>query len=226
MERHSDTELRTLQEKLLRMGSLAESTVQDALAALVQRDDARVEAVRDRDVLIDRLEMEVDELAIQLLSKAPLARDLRLITVAMKVSQNLERIGDEATKIARRARDLNGEPPLHTGLELQRMTQVTIAMLKTALDAFAQRDSSAARDLIARDAEVNTMNKQIHRELTERMMAERDTIPRCLHYMVVSKSLERIADHATNIAEEVVFLREAQDIRHPKHQPAATADLA
>jgi phosphate transport system protein len=223
MERQSETELRALQEKLLRMGSLAERTVHDALAALLQRDDAMVAAVRERDTLIDRLEMEVDELAIHLLSKAPLASDLRLITVAMKVSQNLERIGDEATKIARRARDLNDEPPLQAGLDWQGITRATLDMLKAALDAFTHRDSTTARELIARDQAVNAMNKQIHHQLTALMMEQREAIPRCLHYMVVSKSLERIADHATNIAEEVVYLREAQDIRHSKHQPEVVA---
>jgi phosphate transport system protein len=132
----------------------------------------------------------------------------------MKVSQNLERIGDEATKIAKRARDLAQEPPVKINLDVNRMASLSLAMVKEALDTFVHSDSTAARALIPRDKEVDALNKQIHQQLAEHMMANPDTIARCLHWIVASKSLERIADHAKNIAEEVVYLCEAQDIRH------------
>jgi phosphate transport system protein len=219
MERHFGNDLEELKQKLLTMASLAESTVEDAVEAVLQRDDARVLAVKDRDVLIDRLEIEIDDLAISLLSRAPLASDLRLVTVAMKISQNLERVGDEATKIAKRAHDLNAEPPLRkNGVDIPTMRTLALQMLKGALDAFVQRDSAAARGLIEQDQRVNELNKHNHRELLNHMVEDRENITRCLNLMVISKSLERIADHAVNIAEEIVYLCEALDIRHPKHQ--------
>jgi len=170
--------------------------------------------VKQDDELLDRGEVEIDELAIRLLAKAPLATDLRLVTVAMKISQNLERVGDEAVKIAKRARDLSQEPPVKINLDLPRMAGLALVMLKGALDAFANRDSAAARAVIPQDQEVDALNKQINRELTQFMMSDRDSIPRCLNLMIATRSLERIADHATNIAEEVVYLCEAADIRH------------
>ena len=166
------------------------------------------------DNLIDHLEMEVDELAIQLLAKAPLATDLRLITIALKISRDLERVGDEATTIARRAVDLNNEPQLKAYVDIPRMATMAGEMLNTALDAFVQRDSTKARNVIPRDKDVDALNKQLHRELASFMIEQPATITRCLNLMVISKCIERIADHATNIAEEVVFLYEARDIRH------------
>ena len=165
-------------------------------------------------MVLDRFEVEVDEMAIQLLAKAPLASNLRLITVAMKVSQNLERVGDEAAKIANRARDLSQEPPLKLVVDIPRMANLALQMLKAALDSFVNHDPAAARAVIPRDKEVDALHKQIYRQLAQQMIESPDTIARCLNLMVVSKSLERIADHATNVAEEVVYLCEAQDIRH------------
>jgi phosphate transport system protein len=207
-------ELDGLKQQLLAMASHAEAAVNRALEALATRNLELALRVKQDDEVLDRFEVTVDELAIQLLSKAPLAGDLRFVTVAMKISQNLERVGDEAAKIARRARDLCKEAPLKLDLELPRMAALALGSLKNSLDAFVQRDSAAARALIPRDKEVNALNKQINRRLTEQMMADRESIPRCLHLMIVTRSLERIADHAKNVAEEVVFLCEAQDIRH------------
>jgi phosphate transport system protein len=138
----------------------------------------------------------------------------------MKISQNVERIGDEATKIAKRARDLTQEPPVKIHLDLPRMAAMALAMVKDSLDAFVHRDPAAARAIIPRDKEVDALNKELHQVLAQHMMANPDTIARCLHWIVATKSLERIADHAKNIAEEVVFLYEAQDIRHTG-KPAA-----
>ena len=153
-------------------------------------------------------------MAIHLLAKAPLASDLRLVTVAMKISQNLERVGDEATKIAKRARDLSQEPPVKVVVDLPRMAKLALDMLKVALDAFVNRDPASARALIPRDKEVDAINKQITNHLAEHMVENPDTIKRCLSLITVSRSLERIADHAKNVAEEVVYLYEAQYIRH------------
>src|SRR5208282_5525768 len=120
----------------------------------------------------------------------------------------------EATKIAKRARDLSQEPPVKINLDLPRMAGMALDMLKAALDAFVNRDSAAARAIVPRDKEVDALNKQIHEALAQHMVANPDTISRCLNWMVATKSLERIADHAKNVAEEVVYLCEAQDIRH------------
>jgi phosphate transport system protein len=180
----------------------------------MERDHDLAVRVNQDDTVIDRLEIEIDELAITLLSKAPLASDLRLVTVAMKISQNLERIGDEATKIAKRARDLAQEPPVKINLDLPTMATLALKMVKDSLDAFVNRDPVAARTIIPRDKEVDELNKELHQLLTQHMMDNPDAIARCLHWIVATKSLERIADHAKNIAEEVVYLCEAQDIRH------------
>jgi len=214
MENHFDMGLDALRQKLLLMASRAETAVNESVQALMQRNHDLALRVRDDDDLIDQFEIEIDEMAIQLLTKAPLAINLRLVTVAMKISQNLERIGDEATKIAKRARDLSQEPPVKIQLDLPHMATLSLAMVKDALDSFVQRDSVAARNIIPRDKEVDALNKQIHRQLAQHMMENPDTIARCLHWIVAAKSLERIADHAKNIAEEVVYLCEAQDIRH------------
>jgi phosphate transport system protein len=132
----------------------------------------------------------------------------------MRIAQNLERVGDEAAKIAKRARDLSQEPPVKVVVDLPRMAGFALKMLKEALDAFVDRDATAARAVIPRDREVDAMNKQTQRELVRQMVENPGDVQRCLHLMVASKCLERIADHATNVAEGVVFLCEARDIRH------------
>lgn len=214
MENHFESGIESLRQKLLVMASHSEKSVNESVHALMSRDHDLALRVKADDDTIDRFEVEIDELAIQLLTKAPLASNLRLVTVAMKISQNLERIGDEATKIAKRARDLAQEPPVKINLDLPRMAKLALAMVKDALDAFVQRDSAAARAIIPRDKEVDALNKQIQQQLIQHMTGHPDTVARCLHWIVATKSLERIADHAKNIAEEAVYLCEAQDIRH------------
>lgn len=214
MENHFESGVESLRQKLLLMASRAETAVNESVLALMQRDHELALRVKADDDLIDQFEIEIDEMAIQLLTKAPLASNLRLVTVAMKISQNLERIGDEATKIAKRARDLAQEPPVKLNLDLPRMAALALKMVKDALDSFVHRDSAAARAIVPRDKEVDSLNKELHQLLARHMMENPDTIARCLHWIVATKSLERIADHAKNIAEEVVYLCEAQDIRH------------
>jgi len=215
MDNHFETGLDELRQKLLTMASRAEASVNDAVTALMQRNHDLAVKVRADDDVIDKFEVEIDEMAIQLLTKAPLATNLRLVTVAMKISQNLERIGDEATKIAKRARDLAQEPPVKINLDLPKLANMSLQMVKDALDSFVQRDSAAARAIIPRDKEVDALNRELHAALTQHMMENPSSIGRCLHWIVAAKSLERIADHAKNIAEDVVYLCEAQDIRHP-----------
>lgn len=196
------------------MGSRAEEAVEKAVKAAIDRDDNLARQMKQDDAVIDRHEIEIDDMAIHLLSKAPLASDLRLITVAMKISRDLERVGDEATTIARQALELNREAPLEARSEVSRMAQVARELLRTALDAFVHHAPDKARALIPRDVEVDNLNKQLHRELVTLMLEQSQAIERCMHWIRISKSLERIADHATNIAEEVVYLYEGRDIRH------------
>ncbi|HTQ99595.1 MAG TPA: phosphate signaling complex protein PhoU [Candidatus Acidoferrum sp.] len=213
---HINTELDELKKKLITMASHAETAVNRAIESLVTRNVDLARQVKSDDAIIDQLEIEVDEISIHLLTKAPLASDLRFVTVTMKICQNLERVGDEAAKIAKSARRLSAEPPLSLNLELPLMAKKALDMLQAALDAFVRRDSTAARAVIPRDKEVDALNKIINSELTDHMMQNRDGIPRALSLMTATRSLERIADHAKNIAEEVVYLCEAQDIRHTK----------
>ena len=211
---HFDEELRSLKDKLITMGSLAENAVRRSMKALVDRDDALARNAKEQDELLDELEIEIDDMAITLLAKAPLASDLRLVTVAMKISQNLERVGDEATTISRRALELNAEPQLKPYVDIPKMADLALDMLKQALDAFVTRDAPRARAIVPRDKEVDALNKQLHRELASYMIEQPPTITRALNLMVISKAIERIADHATNIAEEVVYVYEGRDIRH------------
>jgi phosphate transport system protein len=211
---HYSEEMNRLKESLLAMASHAEGAVARAMRALVERDDALARQVQEDDNIIDQYEVEIDDIAIHLLTKAPLATDLRLITVAMKVSQNLERVGDEAVTISRRAVDLGAEPQLKPYVDLPRMATMGLEMLRDAITAFISRDPEKARAVIPRDRDVDNLNRQLHRELSSYMVERPSNIGRCLNLMVISKSIERIADHAKNVADEVVYLYEAKDIRH------------
>lgn len=214
MQTHHDKELAELKDKLLLMASHAESAVTRAVQAVANRDEALAAQVRKDEHILDEFEVTVDEMGVALLAKAPLAGDLRLVLMVMKISQNLERIGDEANKIAKRARDLAGEPPLKVVVDIPRMARLVLDMLKASLDAFVRRDAAAARAVIPQDKEVNALNKQFQSDLFELMTQAPSNIRRALWLTVVSKSLERIADHAKNVAEDVVYLCEANDIRH------------
>jgi len=214
MSVHFSQELDELKKKLLAMAGHAETAVTSAIRAFSDRDDDLARRVKQDDTILDDFEKEIDELSVGLLAKAPLASDLRLLTVAMKAAHDLERVGDEATTISRRVLELNQEPSLHTEVDLPAMATLGLAMLKEALEAFVNRDPAKARAIIPRDKQIDSLNKQLQRELASYMVERPSTITRCLNLMTISKSLERIGDHATNIAEEVVYLHEGEDIRH------------
>lgn len=215
MGQHFEQELAELKERLLLMSSLAEQSVAQSLKALVQRDEALAKKVDADDDALDRLQVEIDERCIRLLAlRQPLARDLRLITMAMKISTDMERIGDQASGIARRAMELNAEPELKPLVDLPRMAEICQGMIRDVLDAFVYAKPDLARLVIQRDEDVDQLNKQLQRELTSYMIEDPGTITRSLLLMRVARNLERIGDHATNIAEEVVYLCEARDIRH------------
>ena len=219
MTKQFDDEMGQFKEMLLTMGSYAESSVSQAVQAVTDRNDQLAELVQHNDDIMDRYEIDIDDMAINLLAKAPLATDLRLITVAMKISQNLERIGDEATTIARRALELNTEPQLKSYIDIPRMAGTALGLLRESLDAFVNKQPEKARAVVPRDKEVDALNRQLYRELSSYMVENPATISRCLNLMTVAKSLERVADHAANIAEEVVYLCEARDIRHEANKP-------
>lgn len=209
-----EAEITQLKDQLLRMAGMAESLVVRAVRALVDRDDDLARSVTAGDEPLDELEKALDAASIVLLTKAPLAGQLRLITVVIKITGDLERIGDESTTIARRALELGREPQLKPYQDIPKMSHMATEMLRDALDAFVHGDTVKARAVIPRDKAVDALNRSLHQELTQFMVQDPSNIGRCLHLMTISKALERIADHAKNIAEEAVYLYEARDIRH------------
>ena len=207
-------ELDALKQKLLIMAGYAEAAVNRAVKALVRRDDDLARRTREEDDLIDELEIEVDDIALRLLARKPDPLELRFVTMAMKISNNLERVGDEATTISRRVLELGHEPQLQQAAEVPAMAALALGMLKDALDAFVEREPAKARGVVPRDEAVDELNRRLNRELAALMAERPSAVTRCLNLMVIVKSLERIADHATNVAEEVVYLYEGHDIRH------------
>ena len=219
MHRHFDDELQSLKEQILRMGGLVEEQVQGALRALVERDSDLARKVIENDRQVNTLDVAVDEDCLRLLAlQQPTARDLRFITTAMKISTELERISDLAENICERAIELNEEPQLKPYIDIPIMSQLSQKMMREALDAFVRRDAELARQVIPEDNKVDALKNQIFRELLTFMMEDPRTIPRAIRLILVSRHLERIADHATNIAEMVVFLVEGKNIRHAPHQ--------
>lgn len=215
MKRFFDSELETFRSHLMLMGETSIRQVRQALKALVEGDAALADQVIAADDEIDRLEMQIDNEAIAYMNlRAPVATELRLVIVGMKASHDLERVGDEATSIAKRAVRLSAEPPLKPYVDIPRMANIALEMLRDALDCFLHGDTDKALAVVKRDAEVDAINKQLYRELTSYMIERPQSISRALELMFISKSIERIADHATNIAEEMVFLAQARDIRH------------
>jgi phosphate transport system protein len=221
-----ERDLLELKENLLMMASHAEAATRQAVEFLTGRNEQCAAEVKDNEDILDRFEVELDERAIQLLVRASRPADFRLITVAMRVSWNLERIGDEASKIAKRARELIQDAPLKQVAEIPHLADLALGLLKRALDAFVRQDSAVARALIPEDRQVDEMNREIYRGLAAQMIENPETVPRALNLLVAAKSLERIADHAKNIAEETVYLCEAQDIRHTARPPEIARDEA
>lgn len=215
MERHFEQQLEALKDKLLRMSGHAEQTIRKAMAALDRRDPALAHEVFADDKIIDQLELDIEEACIALLAlQQPLATDLRFITSALKISNDLERVGDHAVNIAGCAIDLAKHPPT-PGLEaLPALADAAIGMLRDALDAFVRRDPEAARTLCRRDDVVDDLNRRLFADLMSRMIRDPAEVERSLTLVLVGRNLERIGDLATNIAEEVVFIAEARVIKH------------
>lgn len=215
MERHFHEELELVKEKTLKLGSLVETMVEQAVASLVDRDSRLAEEVIASDRKVDILDLEIEEDCLRLLAlHQPAAKDLRFITTAMKITTDLERMADQAVNICERAIELNEEPQLKPYIDIPIMSQLSQKMMREALDAFVRKDAELARQVIPEDNKVDALKDQIFRELLTFMMEDPRTIPRATRLILVSRHLERVADHATNIAEMVVFLVEGKSIRH------------
>lgn len=210
-----EKELADLKEKVLKLGSLVEKAIIDSIKALVERDSKLAVKVIDKDPEVNALEVEIDEECIRLIAlRQPRAGDLRLITTAMKITTDIERIGDLAVDVSERALELNEEPQLKPYIDIPRMAEIAQGMVRDSLDAFVKRDSSLARDVLKRDDLVDNLNWQVFNELLFFMIQDPKTTSRAVKITYISKYLERIADHATNIAEMVVYLVEGKIIRH------------
>jgi phosphate transport system protein len=215
MQRHFHEELEALKQTLLAMGGLVEDQIRRVMAALLEHDSALAQEVIDRDRQVNAYDVEVDEKCVELLAlHQPAAGDLRFITTAMKIVTDLERIGDQAVNIAQRALELNREPQLKPYIDLPRMAERSQRMVKESLDAFVARDTELARQVCAEDSEVDALKEQIFRELLTFMMEDARTIPRAIRLILISRFLERVADHATNIAEMVIYMVESKMVRH------------
>jgi phosphate transport system protein len=215
MERHFDEELKDLKSKLLQMAALAEESIAKSVKALVERDRGLAQEVIASDEAINFLEIDVDDLCLKLLAlRQPIATDLRFITSALKINSDLERIGDLSVNIAERALELMDEPLLKPLIDIPRMAQLAQKMVKDSLDAFVNRDPELARDVCRRDDEVDQLNHQIFRELLTYMIQDPKTITRSVDLILVGRHLERIADHATNIGEDVVYIVKGKTIKH------------
>ena len=215
MKRFFDAELETFRSQLILMGETAIEQVRTAIRALVEASPGLAGQVIAADEKLDQLEIKIDDEAVRYMNlRAPIASELRLVIVGMKASHDLERVGDEATSIAKRAIKLSAEPPLKPYIDLPRMATMALEMLRDALDCFLQVDEAKAVAVCKRDAEVDDLNRQLYRELTSYMIEKPETISRAIELMFISKSIERIADHATNIAEEMIYLSQGKDVRH------------
>lgn len=213
--RKFDQELLQLKERLLFMGGVAETMIRDSIDALLKRDSKLAAKVIEDDLTCNRLEVEIDELAIRILAlRQPAAKDLRFLTTALKISTDIERIGDEAVNIAERSIELNEEPQLKPYIDIPRIAEMAQRMLKNSLDAFVNQDTLLALEVCKKDDDIDDLNRQILRELLTYMIEDPATVSRATKIIFVSKYLERIADHATNIGEMVVYLVEGKIIRH------------
>ena len=222
--RHFHGELDRLKSRLVGMSALAEDLVRLSIEALLERDPEKARLVIESDRELDRMEMEVDDVSIHLLAlQQPLARDLRLITMAMKIANDLERVGDHAVNIAEVVPDLIDHSPLPTFPEIEEMARVAREMLSDSLDDFVRADSRGARDVCRRDDKVDALHESTMRILLTHMMEDPRRIGPCMSMSLVSGNLERIADLATNVAEDVVFLVEGRTIKH--HAEDSVGDI-
>jgi phosphate transport system protein len=215
---HFQEELDQLKGRLLEMGGLAEDRVRSAIGALVERDEALVEQVLDGDGPINQLHIEIDGRCVKLLAlRQPMAVDLRAILSAVKINTDLERVGDLAINIAEAARRYLSHAPVKQLIDIPRMADIAQRMLRDALDSFVARDTALAQRVLDADDGLDALKTQVFRELLTYMLQAPQTIEPALDLILISRHLERIGDHATNIAEDVIFMVSARDVRHHAH---------
>lgn len=210
-----DDELQHLKEKILKMGSLVENAIRNSVTALVERNNDLAISVIDNDRIVNTLDVEIDEESIRLIAlRQPMAGNLRFLTTAMKITNDLERMGDLAVNIAERALELNDEPVLKPYIDVPKMREIAQGMTMDALNAFVRKDTALAKNVIMRDDEVDLLKHSVLEELAVFMIKDPKTVTRAMKVSFVAQYLERIADHATNIAEMVIYLAEGKIIRH------------
>jgi len=215
MKKHYSGQLADVREMVLRMGGLAEQMTRQVIHALVQRDAGILAEVRAMETQVNQLQMEIDEACLELIAlRQPAAADLRFIAAAMKIIVDMERIGDQAINILEQAETLLAVPPLKPLIDIPRMADIAQEMLKASLDAYVNGDDELAYRTILKDDEVDQLKDQVFRELLTFMMSDPTTIPRAMDLILVSRHIERIADHATNICEDVIFMVKGKDVRH------------
>jgi phosphate transport system protein len=215
MKKHYVEQLAGVREMVLRMGGLAEQMTRRVIQALVQRDPGLLAEVRAMEAQVNQLHVEIDESCLELIAlRQPAAADLRFIAAAMKIIVDMERIGDQAINITERAESLLAVPPLKPLIDIPRMADIAQEMLKASLDAYVNGDDELAYQTILKDDEVDQLKDQVFRELLTFMMSDPTTIPRAMDLILVSRHIERIADHATNICEDVIFMVKGKDVRH------------
>ena len=219
-DKRYEEELKKLREDILYMGGLVEDQIQKAVKSLVERDSPLAETIIQRDHEVNRMDVEIDDLCIRLLAlHQPAGKDLRFITTGLKITTDLERMGDMAVNICERALELNQEPQLKPYIDIPRMAQISQRMIRESLDAFVREDTDLALKVCKDDQEVDDLNSQVFRETVSFMIEDPHTINRAMKIGFISKYLERIADHATNIAEMVIFMVKGKSIRHIKEIP-------
>jgi phosphate transport system protein len=219
-DRHYEAELKGLHVKILEMGGLVEKQIADAVAALISRDDDQARLIIERDQVVNRMDVDIDDLCIRLLAlHQPAASDLRLITTGLKITTDLERIGDMAVNVCERILELNQEPQLKPLIDLPRMADVAQRMLRESLDSFVREDVELALAVCREDDIIDDLNSQLFRELLSYMAENPQTTSRAIRLLFIGKYLERIGDHATNIAEMVVFMVRGKSIRHMGQVP-------
>ena len=214
-DRAYEEQLGQLRTAVLEMGGLVEEQIGQAVRALIQRDEALARATIERDHTVNRFDVEIDDLSLKLLAlRQPAARDLRLITTALKITTDLERIGDIASHIAERAIELAAELPIKPYIDIPRMADVARDLLRRSLDAFVREDTELALSVCIGDDTIDQLHEQLFRELLSYMVENPATVSRAMRLLFVSKYLERVGDHATNIAEMVIFMVKGRSIRH------------
>ena len=227
MERHADQEFDELKRELVRMAALAETAIGNAVRALRLRDVRLADDVLRADDAINRLELAIDERCLRMLALyQPEAGDLRFIAMALKINNDLERIGDQAVNIAERSLELFKEPSLKPLIDIPHLAQLVQAMLTHSVNAFIHRDAALARSVCRQDDEVDVFDDQLFRELLTCMMREPRAITRAVNLILVSRHLERVADHATNIAEDVIYLVEGRHVKHRLGEPRGSSSAS